>query len=177
MIVTFIMVFINIQVSSGFPADVMFPRRHALGSQCKYLNTHQGDRLFKFGENENGTDQPQHPATAASVISRSAPVDKRDLIQLHHSTTAVRGSGVSEPPTFSHGFDCDDFTVVAMACRSDSNHPDAVLAVPAQVGDAVKEDIWSCFKLTTHLGTNKKNVLVITGASGAPVLDAPVCSK
>lgn len=38
-----------------------------------------------------------------------------------------------------------------MAGSSNSNHPDAVLTVPAEVGDPVKENIWRCFKLTAHL--------------------------
>lgn len=56
-----------------------------------------------------------------------------------------------ELPTLSHGLDGDDFTAVSTARRSDGHHPDAVLTVPAQVGDAVEKDIWGRFKLAAHL--------------------------
>lgn len=53
--------------------------------------------------------------------------------------------------TLSHWLDGDDFTAVSTARGSDSHHPDAVLTVPAQVGDAIEKHIRSRFKFTAHL--------------------------
>lgn len=53
--------------------------------------------------------------------------------------------------TFRHWLDGDDFTGVSSSRRRDGHHPDAVLTVPAEVGDAVEEHIWSSFKLAAHL--------------------------
>lgn len=61
------------------------------------------------------------------------------------------GSQRWAPPTFSHRFDSDNFTGVSTTCSGDSYHPDTVLTVPAQVGDAVEEDIWGCLELAAHL--------------------------
>lgn len=58
----------------------------------------------------------------------------------------------SPPPTLSHGLDRDDFSGISSACSGDSHHPDTVLTVPAQVGDAVEEHIWGCLELAAHLG-------------------------
>lgn len=54
-------------------------------------------------------------------------------------------------PTFSHGFNSDDLAGVPTASSSDGHHPDAVLPVPAQVGDAIEEHVRCCLKFTAHL--------------------------
>lgn len=77
--------------------------------------------------------------------------------------------------TFSHGFDSDDLAGISAACGSDGHHPDAVLSVPAQVRDAVKENIWSCFKFTAHLqeeGGGKKTKHL----KHAELVANPICS-
>lgn len=53
--------------------------------------------------------------------------------------------------TLSHWLDGDDFTAISTARCSDGHHPDAVLTVPAQVGDAVEKHIRGRFKLAAHL--------------------------
>lgn len=58
----------------------------------------------------------------------------------------------SASPTLSHGLDGDDFAGISTACSSDGHHPDTVLTVPAQVGDAVEKHIWGSFKLAAYLG-------------------------
>lgn len=62
------------------------------------------------------------------------------------------GSQRQAPPTLSHRFDSDNFTGVSTACSGYGYHPDTVLTVPAQVGDAVEEDVWGCLELAAHLG-------------------------
>lgn len=54
--------------------------------------------------------------------------------------------------TLSHGFDGDDVTGISTTRSGDSHHPDTVLSVPAQVGDAVEKHIRGRLKLTAHLG-------------------------
>lgn len=69
----------------------------------------------------------------------------------HGSALTIKLHQRCAPPTLSHGFDGDDFTGVSTARGGDGHHPDAVLTVPTQVGDAVVEHIWGRFKLTAHL--------------------------
>lgn len=54
-------------------------------------------------------------------------------------------------PTLSHGLDGDDLAAVPSACGGDGHHPDAVLTVPAQVGDSVEKHVRGSFKLAAHL--------------------------
>lgn len=60
------------------------------------------------------------------------------------------------PPTLSHGFNGDDLAGISTTRGGDGHHPDAVLSVPAQVGDAVEEHIWGGLKLTAHLRTRDR---------------------
>lgn len=53
--------------------------------------------------------------------------------------------------TFSHWLNGDDFTGVSSSRRSDGHHPDAVLTVPAEVGDAVEKHVRGSFELAAHL--------------------------
>ena len=79
------------------------------------------------------------------------------------SVSRAQGRVQSPPaPTFSCGLDADDVAVVSVASSRHSNHPDTVLAVPAQVGDAVEEHVWGGFKLAAHLvETDRTQSLVV----------------
>lgn len=73
----------------------------------------------------------------------------------HSAVQVLKLHQSSASPTLSHGLDGDDFTGISMACSSDGHHPDTVLTVPAQVGDAVEKHIWGSFKLAAYLGERK----------------------
>lgn len=68
-------------------------------------------------------------------------------------------------PTLSHGFHGDDITGISTTRSGDSHHPDTVLSVSAQVGDAVEEHIRGRLKLTAHL-RGKKTACLNTLSSG-----------